>query len=105
MPSSDNSLPQHSPGPFTHGNTRLSPVSIYSPQYRSACIAKVYLTHPGSKKRTPEFAANLRLFTESAEMYAAIREAIPILIWAAQRRADAQAVADRFAIIVANLDG
>lgn len=66
--------PKHTPGPWRITGER-SPCSIEAgPAIGSAALAKVYLTDPKTRRRTPEFEANARLIAAAPALVEALQD-------------------------------
>jgi len=65
----------HTPGPWEISRADKSPCSIQPKGYDFAALAKVYLTDPVSRKRTPEYIGNAHLIAAAPELLAALKMA------------------------------
>jgi hypothetical protein len=65
--------PEHTPGPWNIERTHQSPCAIV-PEGQTAALAKVYLTDPATRKRSPEYLANAHLVAAAPDLLAALIE-------------------------------
>lgn len=59
---------QHTPGPWMITREYQSPASIEARDTFGGALAKVYLTDPQTRRRTPEYLANARLIEGAPEL-------------------------------------
>ena len=59
---------QHTPGPWMITREYQSPASIEARDTFGGALAKVYLTDPQTRRRTPEYLANARLIAAAPEL-------------------------------------
>ena len=83
---------QHTPGPWTVSRTHQSPCSIEAGSGEVA-LAKVYLTDPKTRKRSPEYAANAALIAAAPELLAALQNLIMFPLGSFQVEAALKAIA------------
>jgi hypothetical protein len=62
----------HTRGPWRITRRDRSPCSIEGPTGSGAALAKVYLTDPTTRRRTPEYDANARLIAQAPALYEAL---------------------------------
>ena len=65
----------HTPGPWGYRNSDRSPVALV-PATDGPALAMVYLSDPGTRKRTPEYAANAALLAAAPDLLAAAKAAL-----------------------------
>ena len=58
---------KHTPGPWRITRDHQSPASIEAARGDGGALAKVYLTDPKTRRRTPEYEANARLMADAPE--------------------------------------
>ena len=79
---------KHTPGPWRITRDLQSPASIEAAGGDGGALAKVYLTDPKTRRRTPEYEANARLIAAAPELADALDE---LMAWTekfATRRSD-----------------
>ncbi len=63
---------KHSPEPWHAGPDNRSPCRVFSREGHDA-VALVYLTDPETRKRTPEFAGNVKLIEAAPALFRLLR--------------------------------
>jgi hypothetical protein len=64
---------KHTPGPWMVTRYHRSPASIEAVRGDGDALAKVYLTDPKTRRRTPEYEANATLMAAAPELANALR--------------------------------
>ena len=68
----------HTPGPWRITRDHQSPASIEAARGDGGALAKVYLTDPKTRRRTPEYEANATLIAAAPELADALDD---LLTW------------------------